>query len=40
MPPDAWNTLPKMPNGAMGTMKISPYTSRSVKLSDRFSSWR
>lgn len=24
IPPEAWTTLPKMPNGAIGTMKMSP----------------
>jgi hypothetical protein len=24
IPPDAFNTLPKMPNGAIGTIKINP----------------
>ena len=40
LPPEPWNTLPKMPNGAMGTMKMSPYTSRSLKRSDRLSAKR
>src|SRR3954447_7458292 len=29
-----------MPNGAIGTMKMSPYTSRSLKRSERWSSCR
>ena len=40
MPPAVEYTLPKMPKGAIGTMKISPYTSRSPKLRERRSSCR
>jgi hypothetical protein len=38
MPPDAENTAPKIAIGAIGTMKINPYASRSRNRSARRSS--
>ena len=32
MPFDALNTMPKIANGAIGTMNTRPYTSRSTRL--------